>query len=82
VKDWPLFQGDWSANSKSVFVPSVTPQGNPVILEVDQAGKTNVVLQGKANANFVAMIQSPDGHYGLLLEVTPAENNAWMVENF
>jgi DNA-binding winged helix-turn-helix (wHTH) protein/Tol biopolymer transport system component len=82
VKDWPLYQGDWSANSKSLFMPSVTPKGIPVILEVDQAGNAKVALQGNANANFGAMIQSPDGQYGLLLEVTPAENNAWMVDNF
>jgi hypothetical protein len=82
VKDWPLYQGDWSANSKSVFMPSVTSKGIPVILEVDQAGKANVVLQGSANTSFVAMIQSPDEKYGLLLEATPAENNAWMIDNF
>jgi len=40
------------------------------------------VLQGNATAAFVAMIQSPDGQYGLLLMETPAENNAWMVDNF
>jgi Tol biopolymer transport system component len=82
VKDWPLNGVDWSADGRSVFMPSVTPKGIQVVLEVDQAGKANVVLQGNANANFVAMIQSPDEEYGLLLEATPAENNAWMVDNF
>jgi hypothetical protein len=82
VKDWPFGEGDWSANSKSVFIPSVTPKGIPVIIEVDQGGKSRVALQGKLNTEFVAMIQSPDGRYGLLQEVAPAENNAWMVDNF
>ena len=82
VKAWPLNAVDWSADSRSVFIPSVTPKGTQVILEVDQAGKASVVLQGNANAPFVAMIQSPDGQYGLLIEETPAENNAWMVDNF
>jgi DNA-binding winged helix-turn-helix (wHTH) protein/Tol biopolymer transport system component len=82
VKDWPLNSVDWSADGRSVFMPSITPKGVQVILEVDQAGKANVVLQGNANTYFGFMIQSPDGQYGLLMEVTPAENNAWMVDNF
>jgi DNA-binding winged helix-turn-helix (wHTH) protein/Tol biopolymer transport system component len=82
VNDWPLNNGDWSANSQSVFMQSVTPKGIPVFIEVDQTGKANVVLQGRANTGFYAMIQSPDGQYGLLLEETPAESNAWMVDNF
>ena len=82
VMDWPLSSVDWSANSRTVFMPSVTPNGIQVILEVDQAGKASVVLQGNANARFLALIQSPDGQYGLLIEETPAENNAWMVDNF
>jgi DNA-binding winged helix-turn-helix (wHTH) protein/Tol biopolymer transport system component len=82
VKGWRLVNGDWSANSASVFMPSATPKGVPVILEVDQSGKAHVVLQGSANTEFRAMIQSPDKKYGLLLEVTQVENNAWMVDNF
>jgi hypothetical protein len=53
-----------------------------VILEVDQEGKAKVVLQGSANIDYVALIQSPDGQDGLLIERVPAENNVWMVENF
>jgi hypothetical protein len=41
-----------------------------------------MVLQGNANTEFEAMIQSPDGQYGLLLADPPAETNAWMVDNF
>ncbi|HEY1576837.1 MAG TPA: winged helix-turn-helix domain-containing protein [Terracidiphilus sp.] len=82
VKDWPLDSVDWSADSQTVFMPSVTPKGIPVILEVDQTGKAHVVFQGVANTGLEAMIQSPDRQYGLLLEVTPVANNVWMVDNF
>jgi DNA-binding winged helix-turn-helix (wHTH) protein/Tol biopolymer transport system component len=82
VKDWPLYAGDWSADGKSVFMPSFTPKNLPVILEVNETGKAEVVLQGNANTWFRCMIQSPDGRYGLLLEDLSGENNAWMVNNF
>jgi len=82
VKNWNLHNGDWSADSKTIFAASVTPKGVPVILEIDQAGKANVVLEGSANAQFWCLYQSPDRQYGLLLEVIPAESNAWMVDNF
>jgi hypothetical protein len=82
VQDWPLSNGDWAANGQSVYMPSGTPKGIPVILEVDQAGKAKVVLEGSANTEFACMIQSPDGLSGLLMEFIPAENNAWMVDNF
>jgi Tol biopolymer transport system component len=82
VKDWPLDTVDWSADGRTLFMPSVTAQGDQVILEVDQEGKAKVVLQGSANIDYVALIQSPDGQDGLLIERVPAENNVWMVENF
>ena len=82
VKDWILNNGDWSANNKTVFAQSFTPKGIQVILEIDQAGKAKVVLEGSANTEFYCLYQSPDGQYGLLLEQIPAENNAWMVDNF
>jgi hypothetical protein len=40
VKDWPLSNGDWSADGKSVFMPSFTPKSEPVILEVSESGKS------------------------------------------
>jgi hypothetical protein len=75
LKDWPLSNGDWSANSQNVFAPSFTPKGVPVILEIDQAGKADVVLEGHANTGFYCLYESPDGQHGLLLEGIPAENN-------
>jgi hypothetical protein len=82
VKEWPLSNGDWSADGKSVFMPSFTPKSEPVILEVNETGMADVALQGNANAGFRSMIQSPDGRYGLLVDDLPGENNAWMVDNF
>jgi DNA-binding winged helix-turn-helix (wHTH) protein len=82
VKDWPLFAGDWSADSKSVFMPSVTPEFTPVILAIKEAGMAEVVLEGNANTNFAWMIQSPDGRYGILEMPIPGDNNAWMVDRF
>ena len=59
VKDWPLLNGDWYG--KTIFMPSYTPTGNPVILEVDETGKAKVVFEGERSTDFEFMIQSPDG---------------------
>ena len=81
VKDWPLRNGDWAANSQTVFMPSQSPDGNPVILEVDQAGRAKVALQGRPNVDFDFMIQSPDSRFALVGELTPS-GNAWIVNDF
>jgi len=82
VKDWPLGNGDWGAKSQTVFMPSHSPDGVPVILEVDQTGKAKVVLQGKPNTDFGWMIQSPDSRHAVLGEYIPTDNNAWIVNDF
>lgn len=82
VKDWTLHNGDWGANGQRVFMPSHTSTGIPVILEVDQSGKAKVVLQGRANIGFKAMIQSPDSRKALVVEEIPTDYNAWMVYDF
>jgi len=82
VKDWPLINGDWGANSQTVFMPSQTPDGVPVILEVDQTGKAKVVLQGKPNTDFGWMIQSPDSRYAVVGEYIPTDNDAWILDDF
>jgi DNA-binding winged helix-turn-helix (wHTH) protein/Tol biopolymer transport system component len=82
VKNWPLNGGDWGANSQTVFMPSQTPDGVPVILEVDQTGKARVVLQGKSNTEFGWMIQSPDSRHAIVGEYIPTDNNAWIVNDF
>jgi hypothetical protein len=61
---------------------SVTSKDTPVIIEVNEAGKAEVVLEGDANTAFWWMIQSPDGRYGILEAEVPGDNNAWMVDNF
>jgi dipeptidyl aminopeptidase/acylaminoacyl peptidase len=82
IDDWPLSNGDWSADGKSLFVPSFTSRATPVILDVNEAGKAVVVLEGDANTGFWWMIQSPDGRHGMLEADVPGDNNAWMIENF
>ena len=82
VDGWPLWNGDWSADGKNVFMKSVTSKETPVMLAVNEAGKAEVVLEGDANTAFWWMIQSPDGRYGILGTEIPGDNNAWMVEDF
>ena len=82
VKDWPLINGDWATNSRTVLMRSHAPNGLPVVLEVDQTGKAKVVLHGSPNTDIGFMIQSPDGRYGLLAELIPSDSNAWIVNDF
>ena len=82
IKDWPLSNGDWAASGKSVLMKSRTPDGSPVILEIDRSGVANIVLKGNANDQFTWMVQSPDGRYGLLGEIVQSEGNAWIVDHF
>jgi hypothetical protein len=63
-------------------MPSQTPDGVPVILEVDQTGKAKVVVHGKPNAELGWMIQSPDSRHAVLWEYIPTDNNAWIVSDF
>jgi len=77
VKDWQLSTGDWSADGKSF-----TPTGVPVILNVNEEGKTEVVLEGSANTEFWCLIQSPDGRHAIVQVQVPGDNNVWMVDNF
>jgi hypothetical protein len=82
VNNWTLFNGDWSADSKNVFLHSVSPEGRPTFLAVNEAGKTEVAFEGQANATFHWMVQSPDGRYAILEEEITGDNNAWTVDNF
>jgi len=82
LNDWLFGFGDWSADGKGLLVPSFTPAGTPVILEINRAGKASVVLEGTASTAFDFMIQAPDGQHGILGAVVPGDNNAWMIDNF
>ena len=53
-----------------------------MILEVNEAGKVEVAIEGKANSGLAFLIQSPDGRHGILQMETPGDDNAWMVDNF
>ena len=82
LNKWPVDNGDWNADGTGLLIPSATPAGTPVILEVNRAGKTSVVLEGAVNTPFGFMLQSPDGRHGLLGAVVPGDNNAWMIDNY
>jgi serine/threonine protein kinase/Tol biopolymer transport system component len=82
IKDWPLMNGDWSADSKRVFMRSVTPQDFPVILAVNEDGNAEVIFQGQPHTEVEMMIQSPDGRHAILGMHSHGDNNAWMVESF
>lgn len=82
LNDWPVYNIDWSSDSKSLFIRTVTPQGVPVILTFNQVGKAEVAIEGQADSYFSFFIQSPNGRYGILEMPTPGDNNAWMVENY
>jgi DNA-binding winged helix-turn-helix (wHTH) protein/Tol biopolymer transport system component len=81
VKDWPLAGVDWGTDSQTLFMPSHSPAGDPVILEVNRTGKAKVVLRGKPNIDFGWMIQSPDSRHAIVGEYIPTDNNAWIVSN-
>jgi DNA-binding winged helix-turn-helix (wHTH) protein/Tol biopolymer transport system component len=81
VKDWPLAGIDWGANSETVFMPSHSPAGVPVILEVSQTGKATVVLQGRPAIDFGWMVQSPDSRHAIVGEYIPTDSNAWIVND-
>ena len=82
IKDWPLMNGDWAADSKRVFMRSVTPQGTPVILAVNEGGNAEVIFEGQPHTEVEMMIQSPDGRHAILEMPSHGDNNAWMVEDF
>jgi dipeptidyl aminopeptidase/acylaminoacyl peptidase len=82
VDAWPIMNGDWSADGKSIFVPSITSKATWVILEVNEAGRAKVVLESDPYTRFWFLIQSPDGRYGILGVEIPGDNNVWMVEKF
>jgi DNA-binding winged helix-turn-helix (wHTH) protein/Tol biopolymer transport system component len=82
LNEWPVYNGDWNADGSGVLIPSVTPAGTQVILEVNRDGKASVVLEGAAHTPFEFMIQAPDGRHGILGAIVHGDNNAWMVDNF
>jgi Tol biopolymer transport system component len=82
LNEWQIENGDWNADGSGLLIPSISPTGTPVILEVNRAGKVSVVLEGAANTPFESMVQAPDGHHGLLVETVPGDNNAWMIDDF
>jgi hypothetical protein len=54
-------------------MPSLTSKATSVILDVNEVGKAEVVLEGEANTNFWFLIQTPDGSYGILGAEVPGK---------
>ena len=82
LDQWPIDNGDWNADGSALLIPSVTPAGLPVILEVNKMGDTRVVLEGAAHTPFEFMLQAPDGQHGIVGAVVPGDNNAWLIDNY
>jgi hypothetical protein len=72
---------DWAPDGKSVLVSSRTANGAQPILGVEPNGNYRVLLESDNATQLWWAIESPDGRYVALTEVTGA-NNVWMVENF
>ena len=81
VNQWPLMNIDWAPDGKSVLVSTQTANGTRPILGVEPNGNYRVLLEGDNATQLWWAIESPDGRYAALTEVTGA-NNVWMVENF
>ena len=81
VNQWPLTNIDWAPDGKSVLVSTRTANGTRPILGVEPNGNYRVLLEGDNATQLWWAIESPDGRYAALTEVTGA-NNVWMVENF
>src|SRR5215469_5476585 len=81
LNQWPLLNIDWTPDSKSVLVSTRTADGVPAILGVEPNGNCRVLLESDNATQLWWAIESPDGRYVALTEVTGA-NNVWMVENF
>ena len=81
VNQWPLTNIDWAPDGKSVLVSTQAANGTKPILGVEPNGNYRVLLEGDSATQIWWAIESPDGRYVALGEVTGA-NNVWMVENF
>jgi len=81
VNQWPLTNVDWAPDGKSVLVSTRTANGARPILGVQPNGNYRVLLESDNATQLWWAIESPDGRYVALTEVTGA-NNVWMAENF
>jgi DNA-binding winged helix-turn-helix (wHTH) protein/Tol biopolymer transport system component len=82
LKDWWFENGDWSADGKSLLIPSATAEGQPVIIELSESGKVSVALKGTPGMGFDFMVPAPDGKHAIVGEVIQGDSNAWMIEKF
>ena len=72
---------DWTGARKSVYVIALKSDGTSDVVEVEPDGNYRLVLPGNEDRRYWWAIQSPDGRYALLEQIT-GENNVWMLEHF
>ena len=65
LNPWSPRSLDWAADSKNVFVASRTANGAPVILGVEPNGNHRVLLEGDNATQYLWVVPSPDGRYGV-----------------
>jgi Tol biopolymer transport system component len=81
VKGWAgLTSIDWAGDSRSMFVPTMQPDGTVVLLNVDLQGNAHPLLEQK-NGEMCWAIPSYDGKH-LATMLMNGESNAWMLEDF
>jgi DNA-binding winged helix-turn-helix (wHTH) protein/Tol biopolymer transport system component len=71
---------DWSADSKSLFVASISPRG-AVLLHVRRDGRATVLREWNGSYGVVWGVPSGDGRY-LALRSPTVDSNVWLIENF
>jgi DNA-binding winged helix-turn-helix (wHTH) protein/Tol biopolymer transport system component len=81
VQGWSgLSTVDWAADSKSLFISAIKPDGTTFLLNIDLRGRAQALIEQK-NGTLCWAIPSSDGKYLATMQME-GESNAWMLENF
>ena len=81
VKGWAGFSSiTWAADSHSVFVAAMRPDGTIVLLNIDLLGTARSLLEQK-NGELCWAIPSFDGKHLAQMQMN-GESNAWLLEDF
>jgi Tol biopolymer transport system component len=81
IKGWSSLNSPaWAADSKGLYIASVTPRG-ATLLYIDLKGHANPVWEQRVDLWACYGFPSPDGRYLAILGNT-TDGNVWMLENF